>query len=416
MKPGEFLLAALLGFASLSAPRAAAGEMADVTREALQSGHFAEGEAKLSERLAANPGDDEATLGLGMIRFAEAVERFGEAQYRFGLRTVPMGAPVGLAFRLLPENPKPEPIDYEAQRATLRALLDDLVRVDSTLTAMGDGPAKIELDLDAIQFHFDGGSGADPRQTLGALIHGLSTPRPLGAPVGGAPPVEKFDAVFDHADGLWLRAYTHLISAALEFALAYDWKDSFDRYARLFYDGARRAEPYEIPSRKPTFMQGEDQILDLVGFLHSIHWRLQEPDRVRASREHFKAVVALNRQMWPIISARVGDDRNWIAGPRQKNAAIQPTTEAQIRAWLADVELFDAVLDGKQLVPHWRYGWGIDFRKFFEEPRDFDLVYWITGPGAAPYLRPGPTIERQQWTEMQRAFNGSFLTYLVWFN
>ena len=175
----------------------------------------------------------------------------------------------------------------------------------------------------------------------------------------------------------------------MEFALAYDWRDSFDRYAGFFYSGANSAKPYERTRPGPPggAPDVETEIADAIGFVHSIHWRCVEPDRMRRAREHFKAVVALNRQMWPIILARADDDKNWIPGPQQKNAAMPAlqVTEAKVKAWRDAVELFDALLDGTKLLPHWRYQWGIDLNAFFQQPGDFDLVYWLTGPGAAPY-------------------------------
>jgi len=123
--------------AGLLAPlAAAAGESADATRQALESGAFAEGERALADRVAATPGDDEARLGLGMVRFAEAIERFGQAQYRYGLGIGRLGVRIGVAFQLLPVNPAPQPLSYEQQRANLQALLDDVAGRDD---ARADG-------------------------------------------------------------------------------------------------------------------------------------------------------------------------------------------------------------------------------------------------------------------------------------
>ena len=68
---------------------AAAGDAALQTRQALESGHLATGDQDMSTRLAADPSENEARFGLGMIRFAEAIENFGQRQYRYGLRAPP---------------------------------------------------------------------------------------------------------------------------------------------------------------------------------------------------------------------------------------------------------------------------------------------------------------------------------------
>ncbi|MGL4323212.1 MAG: hypothetical protein ACRCTD_04160, partial [Beijerinckiaceae bacterium] len=70
----------------------------------------------------------------------------------------------------------------------------------------------------------------------------------------------------------------------------------------------------------------------------------------------------------------------------------------------------------KLLMPHWRYEQGFDFSSVFTQPRQFDLVLWMTGHAAIPYLRDGKAISSRTWMEWQRVFGGNFPGYLVWFN
>jgi hypothetical protein len=91
-------------------------------------------------------------------------------------------------------------------------------------------------------------------------------------------------------------------------------------------------------------------------------------------------------------------------------------TQERLDAWLAALDEFEAVLDGKKLVPHWRYRQGIDFGAFFTQPRPFDLVLWMTGHAALPYLKDGPVTSQQTWNQWQRIFSGQFLAYAIWFN
>ena len=406
-------LAALAG----SPAAAFAGEAADWTRAALESGDLAAGEAKLAARLDANAGDDEARLGLGAVRFVAAVQRFAETEYHYGFTPIRRDLPIGADLNPLPPNPKPDPLSYEDQRAILQALLDDFAKVDATLASLGDSDASLTLDLYAIRLNVTGANAPEARPTLGALIAGFGAPR--GAPPPANP--DRLEAVFDRADALWLRGYLHAISAGLEFALAYDWRESFDRYAFLFYSGATPSTGAPVPppaARRPMVMPGEESVLDVVGFIHSIHWRCVEPERMRKAREHFKTVVALNRAIWPIALARKDDRTHWIPAPGQKSLALPSLelTPEKLKAWQGAVDEFDALLDGDKLAPFWRYDLGIDFRAFFEKPSDFDLVYWLTGPGAWPYLRAGPTMTAQEWNAMQAAFGGNFLKYLVWLN
>ena len=113
--------------------------------------------------------DNEARFGLGMIRFAEAIENFGQRQYRYGLRTPPNT--MFPFFRLpVPLNPAPEEVTYEKQRESLRALLDDLSKVEATLAPMTASETKIVIDLNAVQFDFRGDGKPDSSETLGSIL------------------------------------------------------------------------------------------------------------------------------------------------------------------------------------------------------------------------------------------------------
>jgi hypothetical protein len=76
----------------------------------------------------------------------------------------------------------------------------------------------------------------------------------------------------------------------------------------------------------------------------------------------------------------------------------------------------DAILDGKLLVPHWRFAKGLDARAFFEQPRTFDLMMLVTGAGAVPYLADGQVSSPERWREITRAFGDDFFLYAFWFN
>ena len=126
----------------------------------------------------------------------------------------------------------------------------------------------------------------------------------------------------------------------------------------------------------------------------------------------------MSRASWKAILAETGDDREWIPGPQQKNGVItsMPVTQEQVKAWMRALDDFDALLDGAKLLPHWRFAQGFNLRRFFLEPRDFDLVLWIAGYGAAPYLEKGPILESGEWRDLNGAFGGNFLGYAFWFN
>jgi hypothetical protein len=128
-------------------------------------------------------------------------------------------------------------------------------------------------------------------------------------------------------------------------------------------------------------------------------------------------VVALSRQSWQEIEAETDDDREWIPNARQTSPfqTLQVDT-ARIAAWYQVLDEAEAVLDGKKLIPHWRFGQGINLRRVFEDPRPFDLVLWITGPAALPYLEDGPVITPEEWARIMEAFEGRFGLFALWVN
>ena len=75
---------ALIGLACLTAPAASAEDFAASTRQILESGKIDAGEQAMAARLSMDPGNNAARFGLGMIRFARAIERYGQSQYRYG--------------------------------------------------------------------------------------------------------------------------------------------------------------------------------------------------------------------------------------------------------------------------------------------------------------------------------------------
>ncbi len=128
-------------------------------------------------------------------------------------------------------------------------------------------------------------------------------------------------------------------------------------------------------------------------------------------------MIELSRKSWKLIEAETDDDREWIPNPRQQNAALGArVSERQLAAWYQALGEAEAILEGRILIPHWRFEKGIDFKKFFDEPQTFDLVMLLTGAGAIPYLVNGPVASPERWTEITRAFEGSFFSYAIWFN
>lgn len=428
------LLAALALLLCACGP-ASAGEAADLTRRHFEAGTLSDGERALAERLVANPADDEARAGLGMLRFGRALEKFGQHHYRYGLE--PMGERWFPFLRMpVPPNRNAESLTYEAQRAALQTFIDDLAAVETTLAGMGDGAIKIVLDLEKIRLDLTGAGSASQTTPLLSLLRSVSfLPMPEGAvgqpdiTVEPTPPGRDasepsapaaFEVAFDRADMLWLRGYCRLLSAGLEFVLAYDWHDTFARAAGLFYPKLRSREMIDDTSLDDLVGMGGTAapIADTVAMIHEVRWQVVGPARLKRARDLLKEVTRLSRASWQSILAEDDDDREWIPSPRQTQGVFtsMAITQERVNTWLAALDEFEAVLDGNKLLPHWRLNKGINLRRVLEEPRPFDLVLWITGHAAVPYIENGPIISPQSWQLWQRVFEGDFLLFAIYFN
>ena len=401
--------------AVFTAPTAAANSAsADMTREVLESGRLADGEAKLVVRLAADPGDREARFGLAMVQFSRGIENFGRRQYVYGALSTQAIGQVPFLRLPVPQNPKPEPISYEAQRANLQGLFDDLAKVEATLAPLAPGETRIVVDLNTVKFDFVGDGTPRGVKTLGAVIGELG--------LGGETKLQPFEVKFDLADVYWLRGYARLLSAFLDMALAYDWRESFEQTAALFYPEPRPpAFPLGLavpPGTRLGFFGDDATWADVIVFVHDIRWKLKEPERMPRALLELKQTIALSRLTWATIVKETGDDREWIPGPQQKHGVFpsMSVTQERIDGWLTALDRIEAALDGKMLVPHWRLKQGINLRRVFAEPRDFDLVLWAAGQAAVPYLEAGPTFSIEEFNRATRSFGDEFLLYAAWFN
>ncbi|MGL4322986.1 MAG: hypothetical protein ACRCTD_03015, partial [Beijerinckiaceae bacterium] len=357
-----------------------------ITQNHLYAGTLANGENALGQRIASNRADAEAHLGLALIRTARAVERLANSMYRHGLQA-PRNTPIPIVRMPVPPNPNPQPLTYAQMRAIYQTFLDDLTVIQKGLETRPAGSAKVRIDLHQIRLDINGDGKADDAEKLGLILAGIRM-TPAGATAA------SFPVAFDESDAIWLRGYTHLLSSFLEFALAYDWRETFDATAHLFFTGARTAGITVPQARANPFGSGSMEIADAIAFIHLARWPLAEPARMGHALSHLKAVVRLSRENWNSILAETDDEHEWVPSPNQKNAAITAMTVTQERAetWLAALGEFEAILDGKLLMPHWRYEQGFDFSSVFTQPRQFDLVLWMTGHAAIPYLRDGKAI------------------------
>ena len=61
-------------------------------------------------------------------------------------------------------------------------------------------------------------------------------------------------------------------------------------------------------------------------------------------------------------------------------------------------------------------GLGLNLHQSFTEPRPFDLVLWVQGTAATPYLQKGLMTTPEVWQQMLTAFGDELPGYALWFN
>lgn len=369
----------------------------------------------LQERLRSNPAEDDSRLALAVVRLLQATERFGQSMYRYGFEPAPsveMLTWVGLPnLRIpFPSNENPETIRYEDLRRILQQLIDDLADVSGALAPIRANDVHLWLPIGLVRLDFNRDGVLEEEEELW---------RPF-ARVVNLRNVRRDDALgfvvrLDRADVEWLAGYTHLLRAILECVLAYDFRELFERAGHLAF--IKTESPYPFLLRRSR-RGDQEQFLDLIAAIHLLNFKLREPARLRDAHRHLHQMVAHSRAMWKFVLAETDDEHELIPAPGQHGVIprVQFTRE-QVDAWERVLQEFEAILDGKKLVPFWRNDpRGVDVRMVFLEPRDIDLVMWVQGTDAAPFLKHGEKTWPATWAEFQRMFGGQFFAYAALVN
>ncbi|CAN5591629.1 hypothetical protein BH11CYA1_BH11CYA1_31140 [soil metagenome] len=418
-------------------------EDAPLVEKYLLDGRLKDGDRALTAHLKLHVKDDQARFGLGVLQFLRALEELGQALTLYGLRTH-NGHGLILPFLQLPatSNENCKKIDYLQARQIVDNLQKQLLEAETTLALVTDGDVKLPLHFAMIKLDFNGTSKHlslskedDDSRSLWKLYAKLTNNKDI--PITKA---EEFYIKFDRGDVHWLRGYCHVLSTICDIYLAHDSKELFDRTAHVFFN--KVDSPYQVLSKDQRNSDlGEDKLvfLDLIALLHLIRCDVVEPNRMASALNHMQAVIDQSRESWKWIMAETDDDHEWLPNPRQTgvipNARV---TESMVVAWSEIMNESEKILKGELLIPFWRdsanellgdidsssesehprkvVGRGINLRKVFLEPRQFDLVLWAQGSAALPYLEKGKLTKGQTWKDLRGQFGNHFPGFALWFN
>jgi hypothetical protein len=317
----------------------------------------------------------------------------------------------------IPNNDHPEPIRYADLRAIMQTWNEDLAKAEATLARIDDQEVKLPLHFGQVRLDLNGDGKAEPEETLWKLYTQLNAAARNQATAEAS---KEFLITFDRGDVAWLRGYCHLLMAFGEAFLAYNGQELFDYTACMFYPNPETPFPFLRRSPRPQPDPGDiPDILDAIAFIHELRLPVAEPARMKTALAHLESMIALSHESWKFILAETDDDHEWI--PNTKQHSVMPggtVTMDMVKGWLEFLDEARAILKGEKLVPFWRSheDRGVNLRRVFTEPTTFDLVLWVQGTAAAPYLEKGPLTRPETWRRLQNLFRGEFIGFALWFN
>lgn len=390
----------------LMASTAWSGPSADALRSNLEAGTLAAGITAITSD------DAEARAARGTLKFLAAVEHLGQAMHRHGLeisRQRMMGFPI---LRMpVPPNPNPEKLTYDGFRKILATFVDELASAEAELSQVGDQSVALPLDLAKIRLDFDADGKASDYESLGVMMQGMAgtSAIPAGAPLA---------VDFDTADIYWLRGYSNFIAAFAQLLLAHDFNQSFDKTFHLYFPKAGLPMADKLvfnPEMGDPMSQGN--IADAISLVHLINWNVVEAERRTDVLAKLRAMADLSRKSWASARAETDNNKEWMPNAKQQPALpLGQVDDVVIDSWLEVMGEFEQVLDGKKLLPHWRFNEGLNLKRYMEEGKTFDLVLLIAGADAVPFLEQGPISDQATWNRLMAGFRGNFLGYALWFN
>ena len=407
----------LVPLAVLALPLQARADVAGSAMAALSADTVAARDTAFGELDAAKASDPLAAYAAGSVQFFVALEKLAGGLHRHGFES-PQSFMLPLMRLPVPANPNPEPLTYEGFRQILSDFREAMGQSAATLALVPAGAdIGLEVDLARLGIDLDGDGKIAPQESAAAIMAALSS----GA---AAPDASALVFRFDRADGYWLQGYANFLMAQSDFWLAHDFRQAFDESFHMLFPKAKlpmQDTLVPLDEQSGSMFASEWRIADFVSFIHLVNWEVAEPERRKAARAELLEMIRLSREDWKAIRAETDNDREWLPGPQQGGVhrlTGLEVTQIEVQAWHAALQMAEDLLEGRKLLPHFRFAdKGINMKRFFDEPKTFDLVLSITGPGVVPYLEQGPMLTSEEWWALQSQFGGAgFMTFALWFN
>lgn len=380
--------------------------------QAIVGQSLADAAAEIETWLEAAPEDDHAIFALGIVQFLQSGERLAQAAHRYGVSAE--GNPLLMFMRLptatVPPAIEPEELSYETLREIVTVWRSEVERAEATLARVGERDVKLRIPVGMIRMDYNDDGVADGNEALWALFNRVQ--RRFNADEAEA---GEFIIAFDRGDVEWLRGYCHICMAVAEIILAHDFRELFERCGHLAF--AKPETPHKFLLSR--IADDHEPILDMIALVHLMSFEVTDPAGMERARQHLLSAIGRSRAMWRHFDAETDDEREWIPNPRQTAAIPGARVDDEMREmWLLFLDEAQEVLEGNRLVRFWRPTdtRGVNLKRVFTEPRRLDLVLWVQGTAAAPYLEDGQTTSPRLWDRMERAFGQQVFRHSFWFN
>lgn len=372
------------------------------------------GLAATETRLASLPAPTDADrFAIGGLRFLRGVEGALQLRWQTGLSEQLSMLPL---LRLpIPENPAPAAFDPAAIATLFKNVSNGM---DSARAPLADivpnADFGVEIAFSDIWFDINSNAnrdaGEDLLNVMGPMIMGWAWD--ARDPATPAPIIR-----FDSADAAWLSAYTHLLGGLSDVILAYDPTAPITRTT----DARTAMSKLGMLAPDPIFGMGGGASMDAVDYAAIVLATLnQSPDKSRmaSAQSHFLAMVADNRRFWAEVVLETDNEKEWLPNDTQKSAMGIELPPGTGPMWLGVLSDFEALLTGTKLAPYWRITGpaGVDVSAMFTDPRPIDLITWIQGEGAVPYLKQGDLISPANWQAFEQVMSGQAMLFTLFLN
>ncbi|MEO0359055.1 MAG: hypothetical protein AAF386_12345, partial [Pseudomonadota bacterium] len=288
-------------------------------------------------------------MALGGAYFLSALELTMQVRYDYGMSDPETAYGIGLPFLRLPmpENPNAKPVTADIVETVFDLALADLAKSADVLSGINDDDAvAVPINFADVWLDVDGdGQRSDLENAVPLFIHSFDLFAPADQDLSLAPTV-----MFDTSDAAWLLAYAHTLSGAVHILAA---SDPTDAIQRAMIDVAPMDDLRTSPL--DSWMDESDvRSLDALAAFVLLLEGQPNPEHTRAAHAHWLNAIDANKDFWRRLDAETDDKLEFLPNERQVSATGLPFPAGVGTAWqsvLADIE---DVLNGNQLLPHWR--------------------------------------------------------------